>query len=366
MKGNGSNSTIKFETIFLHITIWTLYILYESSILLFINAANIYWSEILLAFLLNIALFYISSEFVLPNWGNKEKFPVAILFLLGLIGLYLYASYLETSLIFPIIQAHIPAYKKPDSIFTKLFIAQHIYRATYFIGLSFAYWFAKKLVQTERILRDTEKLRFEQLVEQKELKKEIAISNLAFYRSQINPHFIFNTLNFFYANIYPYSKNLAEAIVLLSDLMRYITEQSNREDDLVALDEEISYINNYIKLNQLRFENKLQVTFEIVGDTENKKIAPFLMMSIIENAFKYGEGSDPETPILIRIDISGHQINLKVENKINIFIRPAGTGTGLSNLRKQLDLLYPQQHTLRINQQATMFECYLNLNTATC
>jgi LytS/YehU family sensor histidine kinase len=230
------------------------------------------------------------------------------------------------------------------------------------MGLSFGYWFSKRLISSERRLRVAEREQYLQELSQKELKREIAVSKLAFLQTQINPHFLFNVLNFFYSNIYPFSKKLAEAVVLLSDIMRYITKQSS-EEGLVPLTDEIEHIEKYIKLNQLRFDNKLQVLFEVTGILEHKKIATFIMMSLIENAFKYGDLLDKNNPLIIRFSVLANRIEFYIENKIKLSGNIPGTGIGLQNLRKRLDLMYADDYDLIITKEGNKFKCQLKINS---
>lgn len=362
MKGHVKNPYAGLRNILIHILVWILYIFYETSILLYIEAGNIFWWEILSAFALNVAIFYITADYILPKCVGGKMYLLIPACLIALVIIYLFASYLETRYLFPFIEGK-DALQAP--ILTKIYKAQHIYRATYFIGLSFGYWFAKKSIKSEKRLRESEKEQYLQTLSQQELKREIAVSKLAFYRSQLNPHFLFNTLNFFYSNIYTYSKELAESMVLLSNLMRYITQKSS-EEDLVPLNGEIELIENYFKLNQLRFENALQIKFEVKGIPDHKKIAPFIMMTLIENAFKYGDVMDEKRPLIIKINVLASRIEFYIENKISVFDKPAGTGTGLQNLKKQLDLIYADNYSLTTEERNNQFACRLKINNLVC
>ncbi|HAD14804.1 MAG TPA: hypothetical protein DCF33_20445, partial [Saprospirales bacterium] len=127
------------------------------------------------------------------------------------------------------------------------------------------------------------------LQEQKlQLEMEKSQANFNFLKAQINPHFLHNTLNFLYAKSLPYSEELSEGILTLSDIMRYALDEQTRQDGKALLADEVEHVNNVIKINQLRFENQLQVHFTVQGSLEGLRIAPFVLITLVENAFKHG------------------------------------------------------------------------------
>jgi len=136
----------------------------------------------------------------------------------------------------------------------------------------------------------------------------------------------------------------------------------NVEDNFVELSGEIDLIDVYLKLNQLRFENKLKIEFEVTGIIEHKKIPPFIMMTIIENAFKYGELSNADFPLIIRLRISATKLEFMTENLINKDKQEDSQGIGLSNVRKQLDLIYSSDYSLVTCEANNKFKCCLELN----
>jgi two-component system LytT family sensor kinase len=128
-----------------------------------------------------------------------------------------------------------------------------------------------------------------------------AQAELSFFKAQINPHFLFNTLNNIYALAVSNSENTAESILKLSQMMRYITEEA--VEDFVPMDDEIECLRNYIDLQKLRLNAKTSVSFEITGSARNIRIAPLILMTFVENAFKYGVSNRHESGIVIRVEI---------------------------------------------------------------
>jgi len=180
-------------------------------------------------------------------------------------------------------------------------------------------------------------------------EKERLNNELSLLKAQINPHFLFNTLNSIYSLAIRKDDRTADAIVQLSELMRYSIREAN--DDWVPLEKEISYIRNYISLQRSRLENTVQIHYEEKVDAQNKKIAPLILISFIENAFKHGVNPDKPSAIEIRISIEGNDLSLFVSNK-KVNLNPDTEGIGVQNSKTRLQLLYAGKHKLSIKDEA--------------
>ncbi|MEI9957995.1 MAG: histidine kinase [Ferruginibacter sp.] len=148
-------------------------------------------------------------------------------------------------------------------------------------------------------LRDEKKQRKILEAQKMQLEVDKSQANFKFLKSQINPHFLHNTLNFLYAKSLPYSPELSEGILTLSDIMRYALNESNGSDDKAPLKDEIEHVRNVIKINQLRFSNNLHVNFEVQGILNDVEIVPFVLITIVENAFKHGDLQKPEARLIL-------------------------------------------------------------------
>ncbi|MBD0284505.1 MAG: histidine kinase [Flavisolibacter sp.] len=152
-------------------------------------------------------------------------------------------------------------------------------------------------------LRDERKQR-KVLEEQKmQLEVEKSQANFNFLKAQINPHFLHNTLNFLYAKSLPYSPELSEGILTLSDIMRYALSEGNAQDGKPPLKDEIEHVRNVIKINQLRFNNNLNVHLDVEGVINGATIIPFVLITLVENAFKHGDLKSTEHPIVIKVKV---------------------------------------------------------------
>ncbi len=196
-------------------------------------------------------------------------------------------------------------------------------------------------------------------------------AELAYLKTQINPHFLFNTLNSIYAMALGRSEQTAGAIVRLSSMMRYVLTDTGREK--VGLKQEIAYLIDYIELQKTRYEGTLYVEFSVNGDPADKKLVPLLLIPFVENAFKFGVNPEEPSTITIHIDIDDHQLILLVANKkvapsppsdrsrpSDLGARPTA-GLGIKNTRQRLQLLYPGQHTLEIKDDNKDFTVSLIL-----
>tara|TARA_R110002050_G_scaffold33846_7_gene85820 strand:+ start:61897 stop:62958 length:1062 start_codon:yes stop_codon:yes gene_type:complete len=193
------------------------------------------------------------------------------------------------------------------------------------------------------------------------VEKEKIQSELQFLKTQLNPHFFFNSLNTIYSLSVKQSLDTPEAIINLSELMRYMLYEANKAH--VPLNKELEYIKSYVSLQRLRTANCENVTLKISGEEKGKFVPPLLFISFIENAFKYGTDYNGKTYVKINLSINNKSIHLQVTNKIGAFKAKSGSsGVGLENVKNRLNYLYPHSHVLLINDDGKTYEVNLTLN----
>lgn len=188
-----------------------------------------------------------------------------------------------------------------------------------------------------------------------QLEIERMQADLKFLKSQINPHFLHNTLNSFYARSLPLSKELAEGILTLSEMMRYALGESSTADGRVLLRDEIEHLRNFIKMNQFRFRGHLHVQLEVEGVLNGAVIVPFVLITLVENIFKHGDLSDAEHPIRICIEVKDHHLRYYSKNRKKKGPKELSTGIGLDNIQKRLQLAYGDDYALNIKDED---DCY--------
>jgi len=198
-----------------------------------------------------------------------------------------------------------------------------------------------------------------------ELQKQKLESELKFLKSQIHPHFLFNTLNNLYALTLDKSEDAPEVVVKLSDLLSYMLYECNAPR--VSLEKELSLLQDYMALEKIRYRNELKVDFDVQGRVNGKMIAPLLLIPFVENGFKHGLSKQIKNPwINISVDVEDYLLNFKVENNKpeNDSSDETGytEGIGLKNVRRRLDLIYGDQYELTVKNEKVVFGVELKVN----
>jgi LytS/YehU family sensor histidine kinase len=195
---------------------------------------------------------------------------------------------------------------------------------------------------------------------QRNLESEKKDMELQFLKSQLNPHFLFNSLNNIYSLAYQKSDKTADAILKLSEIMRYMIYESN--DSWADLSKEVDYVKSFVELQKLRFKDGAAVVITINGEIDGQQIVPLILISFVENAFKHGVANDPEDPIKINIIANQKILHFSVSNKKNKTNKDAMGGVGLNNVERRLQLLYPDRYKLNIVNSATHYTTELMLD----
>jgi len=263
-------------------------------------------------------------------------------------------------------------YSIPFALVTTLFIhtkrffidgytyeEHYFYSQRYIIQVSLGALFIVLFVGMLKFAEDW----FELEAKKKALENEKLSAELRFLKAQINPHFLFNTLNNLYYLAFTQSPNTTEVIAKLSQMMRYMIYESNHAK--VKLSREIEYMENYISLEKLRLNNEIPIKLEVSGNPDQVMIVPLILITFLENAFKHGVSNNfKDAWIRIRIEIVGESCTLWVENsKIPGLATEAGekSGIGLQNVQRRLELSYPEHYQLDINNESDHYRVKLKL-----
>lgn len=295
-------------------------------------------------YVLLLIFFYFNFYYLLPKlfFSNKKiYFFICIIFCFILIFLttkYLFQNDFQPK--FKLDKAH-PLYPPPKHFFD--FFGSGFFQFIFVLIISFLI----KLNQRFDII-----------------KEEKQIAEISYLKAQINPHFLFNTLNSLYALTLEKSKEAPNAVLKLSSIMRYVVTESSQ--DYVPLSKEINYIKDYIALQKLRINNDAIFSFNLIGDETGKSIAPLILIPFIENAFKYGINPDEESEIKIEIAIIDYNLTLISKNKMVVheISDDLKTETGIENTKKRLNFIYPNKHLLEISEIENEFIIRLNINLA--
>ena len=196
----------------------------------------------------------------------------------------------------------------------------------------------------------------------KEIPNERLKAELSFLKAQINPHFLFNTLNNIYALATAQSEHTAAAVMKLSSIMRYVLTEAR--NDLVPLEKEIQFTSHYIELQKMRLTDKTSIEFSVRGEPLGRQIAPLLLLPFVENAFKYGISTRERSPINILLEIKDNSLYFSICNHkhLNTTLRVSdNTGIGISNTKRRLDLFYEDRYSLAIDDKPNEFIVHLKI-----
>jgi LytS/YehU family sensor histidine kinase len=199
---------------------------------------------------------------------------------------------------------------------------------------------------------------------QKELEKEKLNSELAFLKNQVSPHFFFNTLNNIYSLIEINKTDAQDAVMKLSRLMRYLLYESEHGE--TQLSNEINFMNHYIDLMRLRLSPKVNISIEMPEKDDNLKIPPLLFIPFIENAFKHGISYREKSFVNIKMEIHENKIRFNCNNSLaqptTNRLEEKHSGIGLDNVKKRLELLFPERHNLKISKTESEFSVILEID----
>ena len=200
---------------------------------------------------------------------------------------------------------------------------------------------------------------FRQIISKQEIAAEKNKAELALYKAQINPHFLFNTLNTLYALVLSRSDKTESAFVKFSSILRYMCAQTHM--DTIPIGKEIEYISQYTDLQKLRLNHHTHVELKIDTDNDQTPVPPMILITFVENAFKYGTSSDIDCTININIKTRDNVLYFETENDIMRTAENNSHGIGIANCRKRLELLYPHHFELHTGEHQGKYRTSLTI-----
>ena len=289
---------------------------------------------------------YINLEWLLPYFNRTKKLWVYVLGLTSLLIVFSYFNYKFFQ--------DWSVWLLPDYFFISYFSLTEV------ILFFSVYLILTSLLKLSRAWFTVNELS-QQLLQSEKEKVQIELKSL---RSQINPHFLFNTLNSIYSLSLDKDSRLPGTVLQLSDIMRYYLYESR--EDFVPLEKELQILNDYIQLQRIRSGALLDLDMEVSGEVKGKKIAPLLLLTFAENAFKHGaKGETGKSFIHLRITVTEDKFQFFLENnkgRIDTVEPDQFRGLGLENVRRRLTLLYPGKHQLWVNEARNSFSITLHID----
>ncbi|MDB5141061.1 MAG: hypothetical protein JWR12_2977 [Mucilaginibacter sp.] len=346
------------KKITLHIIFWIVFAAYEISLLYFTTKRTDPVYIYFIYYGINILYFYLHAS--LLNYIFNRPKPIilkgAAMLILSFICYLSFKTFIDCII------------TNPRSIlFEKFFyferlMAGNLFRSTYFTILSTFYWAAGYISYFKRQAIASEKKQLTIQKDKAELEVKLAESTNAYLMQQINPHMLFNSLNFIYSKVFLQSKDAAKCVSLLTDIMRFSLKESGA-DGKIPLNEEIDQLKNLLEINRLRYDTPLQLKTDLEGAPEQFRIIPLILFTLTENLFKHGNLRDPGSPANLRLSVdSNGRLDLLIRNlKKSKSNYHQNHSLGLRNVKTRLDYAYADQYNLTIAETEAFYELNLNI-----
>jgi two-component system LytT family sensor kinase len=333
-----SKRSITLKYALIHGAYWVLitgFFIYEKKYLIYKASMPYFVACVAGRIVLLIVIAYLNLQYFLPRYLLKKRylayFTAVILSVIGyLTAQSLFDFYLYGYVVGPM--------RNSDLLEA---LSYNFFSTLWYLGLMLALklsmdWYGQQLI--------IQKITVEKLN-----------AEVNFLRAQVNPHFLFNILNNLYALTLKKSELAPDVVLKLSEMMEYMLYDST--DEKVPLEKEITYLNNYMELERIRFSTGSAIALTINGELNGHEIAPLLLLPLVENAFKHGLSKQTENGWLtVDIGLDKSTLTVIIENaKPSLFVRKSKGGIGIDNLRKRLDLLYPARHSLELEDKKNAF-----------
>ncbi|MCW3466012.1 sensor histidine kinase [Chitinophaga nivalis] len=325
-----------------HILFWVCYTLLNHFITFSRHNGHAYIQDSIGQYLVAALIFYCNTNYTLPVFFARKRYRA---FALAVILLSFFSFGIKLILYLKILPLFgLPAMS--DSL-PSLYLMNSWWWYQYTLW-GFGYWFVKTTLARER--------------EKSLLVNENMAAEYAYLKAQINPHFLYNVLNFFYARALNLSAELADGILNLADIMRYIINNEGNELKRIPLYKEIEQINNVIRIHQLRFNQELKVTFIAEDDYTHVKINPFILITLVENAFKHRELLHSKSLVIkLNYDPCIALLQLFISHEKTIVPHTPPADVGMEDLRRRLQLIYKEKYHLFVQDDHQHYEINLSI-----
>jgi len=321
-----------------HFLIWSLYIAYEVLIIKLFTGKITAIEIIIFYNTFNISLFYIHAnillKYTLDSRSKLLKFSLVFLVLIE-IALFISIKYGCEIIFFTYVQ-HIDI-SKAYANFTEL--VKQVWRPVYFIGFSTGYYFLMRTRRQSQLVEEMEQQELENVIQEKEIKNELVLTQNAFLRSQINPDFLIKTLSYLYDETRESAPKAAESILSLSDIMQYALSKE-ASSGFVELEKEINLIEKFLLLHQARHVQRAALKFSYNNASLSISFIPLVLMTLTENILKHGQLDDPQKPAEIKITCKNSILRITTSNYESSKNQIPSHGIGLKNIKKRLYLAY--------------------------
>ncbi|RAJ34413.1 sensor histidine kinase [Pedobacter cryoconitis] len=326
-----------------HFLVWSIYCAFEVVLDMVGTGSSFRAGFLLLYAALNIFLFYFHTEVILKNTleGKKRLHSIGIAFLI-LIELAAATYIIFNLLVFvqkyishTALNSYSPKWKGMIPI---------LYKVIYFTGYSTFYYFMTRAQKQRQLAEEMEQQELKKLIQEKEIRNELVLTQNTFLRAQINLDFLISTLDHLYHKTCVSAPKAAESILSLTDIMQYALSKE-ASDGLVKLEKEINLIENFLLLHQARQVHQAQLSFSYSRECLPAEFIPLILMTLTENMLKHGKLDDPDNPAEIKITYENSILHIQTMNKEAVNSNIPSHGIGLKNIRERLSLAYGEMAT---------------------
>jgi two-component system LytT family sensor kinase len=338
-----------YRFVFIHVCCWAGYILYEQLAVFVVSSPYHLSAGTLFFYLINIGLFYFQNAILKRTIaGSKPDYVLAacmtILGLCAFTGLKIIGELFFSN--------EKREYLYAAGVFQKTNIL-NLVRSFFYMVSGTAYW---AVIHSIRLRKQAADERIKQLTMEginADLQVKLANAQNAYLQQQINPHLLFNTLNFVYSTVHKHAPDGGHAIFLLTEILDF-SLRKNDEKGRTGLGAEIEQIHNLIALNRYRFDFELRLKFTMTGDPSAHRIIPLVLLTLVENMFVHGDFNHRPAAITMAVSADG-QLQVETQNAINSKSIPSGRGSGLNNIRTRLEHAYPGRFRLSYSRTGEHF-----------
>lgn len=334
----------------IHLLCWLIFIIYESLItsIVFYNWVNpvIYLSH----YFIFITFFYMHANYALPWALHQKKWiyalvpSIVIAEAAGHMGFQYSVSYLLE---------YLEITKKPVTVDLNS-ILMNVYRSISFLLFSTGYFFLRTSLKERKKREEAEKESLQAIISRQEMEQQLARARHAFLKAQINPHFLFNTLDFIYHQVNVHSQEAGEAIVRLADMMRFAINADEMESSISLMDE-IDQVENLLFLHSITKNGNRNIVFNYPPPVQRLYFIPLVLLTLVENILKHGNVNDPTQKASITLKIDGEFLLVETNNLIGDKTVNSGSTSGLANIHQRLSFAYGADATFKYGHHNHLF-----------
>jgi len=337
-----------------HILGWIIFIGYEILFVVTVTGQASKFYDYLFHYIVNIGFFYFHAyyafPFILKNNSRLKYLLVPILIALELVFYIVVMIGISYLLIW---------IEGKPVLLNQLYFIRYTWRGIYFIFFGTAFYYVLMALNRQKRVFELEREQINFLLQKQIMENKVMHSENAWRQAQLNPHFLFNTLNLIYNKVSTISDEIGDSIMMLSQIMRFSISPLSTHGK-IKLSDEIEHIGLFIKLNQLRFDDRLTLKYEVSGEGDDVYINPLLLITLVENLFKYGDLYSVSFPAEITIAIKDGVLNFQTRNTI-VNNKTVSHGIGLNNVKERLISNYPGKHEFSYNSVDNIFALNLKI-----